>query len=488
MSGCGGGASSSDSSGDTGGGGASDGATGGSAPRAAGGSGGVGAAGGSLAGASGKGGAGGKGGAAAGGSGGLGGSNGGSDSGAPASGGAGASASAGAAASGAGGASAGGGTGGASAGGSSSGKGGSPSSTSGGQGGGQGGGDGGTAGGGAAGSGGSAAAGSGGTSAAPCGGGCPVGYTCGTANGLEVCRAPSGVPMFTSVTLIMMENTSLSSLQAAMDGGSAPHLKALASGHATGSDYHGVDHPSLPNYIALTSGDTQGIGCDCKAAAGQGSCNLLTCSRLFGACSCSQPAENIADQLEAVGVPWMAFAEDMGPPCNLADAGKYAARHVPFLYYDGIQKDAARCNKHVLDLKGFDPGAATGFSFIAPNLTNDMHDPFPSDSTNIPNGDAWLGPRVDDILGSAPYQKGGLLVVLWDEDDNSGGLTGNDDPVGLFVLSPYARSGGFQSTLKADHYSLLATIEDGFNTPRLGNAGMSRPGYADTLADFFPGN
>src|SRR5580658_10031374 len=39
--------------------------------------------------------------------------------------------------------------------------------------------------------------------------GCPAGYTMGTANGLAVCRAPSGIPLFTSVFLILMENTSL---------------------------------------------------------------------------------------------------------------------------------------------------------------------------------------------------------------------------------------------------------------------------------------
>src|SRR5215472_1261313 len=101
---------------------------------------------------------------------------------------------------------------------------------------------------------------------------CPSGYTCGSANGHAVCRAPSGVPLFTNVFLILMENTSLSTLQAAMQAGNAPNLKMLAGTYATGADYHGVAHPSLPNYIALTSGDTQGIGCDCHAAPNMGTC------------------------------------------------------------------------------------------------------------------------------------------------------------------------------------------------------------------------
>ena len=66
--------------------------------------------------------------------------------------------------------------------------------------------NGGTAGGGGAAGGG--AAGTGGTAAAVC----PAGTASGTANGLSVCRAPSGVPRVDHVFLILMENTSLATL------------------------------------------------------------------------------------------------------------------------------------------------------------------------------------------------------------------------------------------------------------------------------------
>jgi acid phosphatase len=285
-----------------------------------------------------------------------------------------------------------------------------------------------------------------------------------------------------------MENTSLATLEKAYAAGTAPNLQQLKQQHATGSDYHGVTHPSLANYIALTSGDTQGIGCDCHAAQGQGACNALTCNLLLGSCSCNKPALNLADQLEAAGKTWMDFAEGMGTPCNLTDSGNYAVRHVPFLYYDGVQGDAARCNAHVVDYSQFDPATAAAFNFIAPNLVDDMHDPnLPNDQTaitqNIPHGDAWLGPEVAKILGSPAYQQGGLLVVAWDEDDDSGGLLGSDDPIGIFVMSPYAKSGGFVSSVHADHYSLLATFEDGLGLPRLGKAAGAAP-----LADYFPAN
>jgi hypothetical protein len=310
---------------------------------------------------------------------------------------------------------------------------------------------------------------------------CPTGYTCGFANGMQVCRSASGIPLFSHVFVILMENTSLSTLSAAMTGGTAPNLAAMAKMYATGSDYHGVAHPSLPNYIALTSGSTQGIACDCQAQSGMGTCIPVVC--LVAACSCplANSVQNIADQLEATSQTWMAFGESMGTPCNMTDGTDYAVRHVPFLYYGDIGTNATRCSSHVVDFAGFDPNSASAFTFIAPNLTDDMHNPDPTTSVNIPNGDKWIGPQVASIVASKGYTSGGLLVVVWDEDDGSGGLTGTDDPIGIFVMSPYAKSGGYVSSTMANHYSLLATFEDGLNLPRLGMAASATP-----LADYFP--
>ncbi len=321
-------------------------------------------------------------------------------------------------------------------------------------------------------------------------GGCPAGYTAGTANGLPVCRAASGIPLFTNVFVILMENTSLSTLQPALaDGGAAPNLGAIARTYATGSDYHGVAHPSLPNYVALASGGTQGITCDCEAVQDAGACGAL-CNATFnvGSCSCAAGAQvqNVADQIEAAGKTWMAFGEDMGAttPCNLVTSGNYAVRHVPFLYFDDVQLNAARCDQHVVDFSFFDAGSPAAFTFIAPNLVDDMHNPDPTGSTNIPDGDKWIGPQVSAIVASKGYTSGGLLVVVWDEDDLSGGGPLNtDNPVPIFLLSPYAKASGYVSSVQANHYSLLATIEDGLGLDRLGSAATATP-----LTDYFPPN
>jgi phosphatidylinositol-3-phosphatase len=321
---------------------------------------------------------------------------------------------------------------------------------------------------------------------------CPNGYTCGTANGLAVCRAASGVPMFSHVFIIMEENTSLSTLNASISANAAPNFAMLQKEYATASGYHGVAHPSLPNYVALTSGGTQGIACDCAAAPGQDACSSANCSLLdSNECSCAQSATNIADQLEHASLSWMAYGEGMTTPCNLVfeagtyDGGaNYTCRHVPFLYYDNIQTNATRCSAHVVDYSQFSPDTAPDYTFIAPNLIDDMHNPFPATQGNITNGDTWIGPVIAKITASTAYTNGGVIFIVWDEDDDSG-VGDPNSPIPLFVLSPYGKHGGYISPATFDHYSLLATIEDGFNLPRMGSAATPRPQTADTLAEFF---
>jgi hypothetical protein len=309
---------------------------------------------------------------------------------------------------------------------------------------------------------------------------CPAGYTCGTANGVAVCRAPSGIPELEHVIVIVLENTSYQTL---VDSTNTPYLHGLMSAWATSSNYHGVEHPSLPNYIAMTSGGTGGIGCDCDPTGT--ACNALNCNALLSLCGCAQAAESLADQIEAAGRTWRAYGEDMGTPCNLADAGDYAVRHVPFLYYEALQMDQPRCDAHVVDFSNFAgdmASAPSDFIYVAPNLVHDMHDPFPASSANLANGDMWLAGVVPSILASSAFLDRGALFIVWDEDDLSG-VVAPDDPIPFFLLSPLALSGGAVSAVRADHYSLLATFEDGLALPRLGAAASATP-----LADLFPGS
>ena len=308
-------------------------------------------------------------------------------------------------------------------------------------------------------------------------GACPANASCGASNGISVCKAASGVPQLKHAFLIMMENTSLSTLQASSK---APYINGLFAAAATGADYHGDAHPSLPNYLAITSGGTQGVSCDCNPSGD--ACTSLNCSALSGNCGCTNPAMNLGDVLEAAGKSWKAYAEDMGAPCVLTSSGEYATRHVPFLYYSDINTDGARCAAHVVDYAAGFPADLAGdtpdFVYIAPNLIHDMHDPFPATDTNLANGDMWLSQVVPQIQATAAYKDGGAIFIVWDEDDLSG-LVDADAPIPILILSPYAKA-GYVSHTHANHYSLLATLADAFGATRLGASADALP-----LAEYF---
>ncbi len=287
------------------------------------------------------------------------------------------------------------------------------------------------------------------------------------------------MPLFSSVTVIVMENTSWATLDASTN---TPYIHSLKMTGGYATDYHGVAHPSLPNYLAMVSGDTQGVICDCNAAPGS-ACGSFCALELPGSCACPTTGTSLATSLDAAQITWRGYEENMGTPCNMVDATPYAQRHMPFLYFPDVTTTASYCNDHVVDYTNFAADLASGarrFSFVAPNLTDDMHDPsFGAGPQNLANGDTWLAAQLPNILTSSGFSDGALLVVVWDEDDGSGGLTNTDDPIGMFVLSPYAR-GGYVGMSHADHYALLATIEDGLNLGRLGNAASATP-----LADYF---
>jgi hypothetical protein len=286
------------------------------------------------------------------------------------------------------------------------------------------------------------------------------------------------VPLFKNVFVVVMADTSLATLEGSTN---TPYLHALEKSAAVGAQYHGVGHPSLANYLAMTSGSTQGVLCNCDPSASSGSCGSFNCNSASNLCGCPQSVTSIADQLDAAGMTWASFAEGGGPPCNLTSAGNYDVHHVPLLYYSSVQGNPTRCNSHIVDYSLFITaldGILPSFAFITPNTVDDMAKPYPRDATNLPAGDTWLSNNVGPLLNSTTVKQGGLVVVVWDEGDVS--VVPTDDPIPIFVMSPYAKT-NYRSPVSANHYSLLATIEDGLDLPRLGSG-------VTPLADYFPAN
>jgi hypothetical protein len=119
-----------------------------------------------------------------------------------------------------------------------------------------------------------------------------------------------------TVFTIVFEN------EAATDvfGAKAPFFTSLSKEFGNATSYTSSTHPSLPNYIMMTSGSTNGIINDNDPAA-----NVRLATH-----------DHLAYQLDAKGVMWRAYMEGMGEPCKMDSSGDYSAHHDPFLYYADV--------------------------------------------------------------------------------------------------------------------------------------------------------
>jgi len=254
------------------------------------------------------------------------------------------------------------------------------------------------------------------------------------------------LPNFSHVFLIVMENEESTGI---MGNNAAAYINALATGHGLATQYFAVSHPSLPNYLALTAGSTFGIASDCTG--------------------CYVNATNIADQVESSGRSWKGYLESMPSSCYVGDAYPYMQKHNPFIYYNDVRTNPARCAEHVVPFTQLSTdlvnGTVPNLAWITPNMCNDMHD------CSIATGDAWLANVVPGILASSAFQNGGVLFITWDEGESSAGCCGNaaGGQVATLVIAPNGVA-GLRSTIAETHYSLLRTIEDAWGLSALGQA------------------
>lgn len=285
-------------------------------------------------------------------------------------------------------------------------------------------------------------------------------------------------------------------------GSPAPYLSGtLRSQGVLLSNYYGISHNSLPNYLAQISGQLPNDSTkqDCHTYTPFTSTGVDTQGRLQGD-GCVFPADvpTLAGQLTGAGKSWRGYMEDMSSPCQHPDLGtadahvaatpddQYATRHNPFVYFRSITS-SPDCAKNVVnystlhqDLKSV--GTTRNLSYITPNLCHDAHDSPCADGTSggLGTADAWLKSQVPSILSSPAFRQDGMLIITFDEADGgavgpSTGVTGGTEggKVGALVISPFSPSGA-TSDRPYNHYSLLASVENFFGLPRL--AGASEPG------------
>jgi hypothetical protein len=244
----------------------------------------------------------------------------------------------------------------------------------------------------------------------------------------------TGSVHYDHVVWIMLENVGYS----VVGSPSASYFNQLASRCGLATNYYAVSHPSLPNYIALTSGSTQAISDD-----GEPSTHPLNSPSIFS----------------QLGSNWKALVESMPTSCDHVTSGQYAARHNPAVYYTNIESSCASNDVPM----SFPLNLSAGFTMIVPNICDDMH------SCPVGIGDAWLRRIVPLIVQSAQYQSHSLvLFITFDENDS---LASNQVPT--LVIAPSTPRGERVDT-RFTHYSLLRTTETLLHVGQLDQAKTAR--------------
>jgi hypothetical protein len=267
-------------------------------------------------------------------------------------------------------------------------------------------------------------------------------HVCPPPTAAGTCGFKTSPPVvYSHVIWIWMENKAYGQI---IGSSAAPYENQLATQCGLATNYFAVTHPSLPNYIAATSGSTQGITDDRPPS-----------SHPVGVTSLFQQAAS-----------WRGYEESMPVNCDLTDAYPYAVKHNAAAYYTAIRTP---CGRSDLPMGSTSAGAflndlnnntLPAFSFVTPNMCNDTHD------CSVATGDSWLQSWITKIVASSAYQAGNtVLFVTWDEDDSSA-----TNHIAAIVVSPYTPA-GTQSATTFNHYSLLRTTEQllGIST-FLGNA------------------
>lgn len=222
----------------------------------------------------------------------------------------------------------------------------------------------------------------------------------------------------------------------------ATYTSSLIDRCGLAMNYHNITHPSLPNYIAATSGTVQGAATttDCDPAA------------------CAQSQQSIFDQVQTSGMQWRDYVESPQGMC-----GDY-----PVAWYPSV---ATRCAHWEVSMG--DPAGGT------------LHDDLASDSLPAfafvyPDAGSDSGPAADDFLrvwipaitSSKAYKDGSTAILItWDEGgtdrtpgepcDDSAHANATAYPgcqVAMIAVAP--ATGPSRTSEYFNHYSLLRTTEE----------------------------
>jgi phosphatidylinositol-3-phosphatase len=245
----------------------------------------------------------------------------------------------------------------------------------------------------------------------------------------------ASVPRPDHVVIVVEENHAYGDI---IGSRNAQYFAALAGQGALFTQSFALTHPSQPNYLALFSGDTHGVGDD-------------SCPHTF-------TTDNLGHQLLAAGLGFAGYSENLpGVGSTVCFPGEYDRDHNPWVDFTNLPAVA----NQPFSAFPTDYSTLPTVSFVMPNLDHDMH------NGTVAQADAWFKANLDDYAQWARTHNS-LLIVTGDEDDGSAA-----NRIITILVGQQVKPGSYATRI--DHYSVLRTLEDAYGLPPLGSAANARP-------------
>lgn len=252
--------------------------------------------------------------------------------------------------------------------------------------------------------------------------------------------------------LVVEENHGYNSV---IGNSAMPFLNNLATQNSLATQYFANTHPSIGNYFMMTTGQ------------------IITNNDSFNG---PVDADNLVRHLLQAGKTWKAYAESLPSVGYIGgDTGEYAHRHNPLSYFTDVvnntneRQNLVPFSQFATDLND---GRLPDFSFVVPNLLDDAHD------GTLQQADQWLKTNIGPLLSNAQFQNGGILLVVFDEAEDTDTTLGGGH-ISLVLVGPNVKH-RFQSVTQYQHENLLKMI-----TTYLGiNGNLGSAGSASAMGEF----
>jgi acid phosphatase len=278
---------------------------------------------------------------------------------------------------------------------------------------------------------------------------------CGSSSKPQSTPVPASQPTFAHVVLVVEENHSYGDV---INNSSMPYLNSLASQYGLATQYFANLHPSLPNYLMLTTGQME-----------------TTVDSFTGTIN----DDNIVREFLNAGKSWKAYLESIPSPGYLGtDSGLYVQRHDPFAYLSDVQNSSTQAAnllpfpQFAIDLAN---SALPQYAFIAPNLDDDAHD------GSLSQADSWLQTNIAPLIANPAFQSSGLLIIVFDEGDQSD-INHGGGQVACVLIGTKVKP-GYKSTTFYQHQSVLRLIMATSGVDNFPGAAASAP----DMTEFFTG-